>query len=349
MTDASGDLGHLPIHAVYFGGGTPTDLAPSDFEAILGCLRRRYRIVNDCEITVEGRVVGFSEDKIRACVDHGVNRFSIGVQTFDTGLRRMLGRIADRREVVSFLNMLASCGQAAVVADLLYGIPGQTLENWLEDQRIVLETLDVSGIDHYRFNIHPGLPLAKSIEKGLIPAAPDESAIYEMYRMGEDVMRDAGAIRLSIKHYALTYRERNANNDISGRKCPCLPFGIHASGRMGNFVFHQTDDLNTYREMVQSGRKPLDRAGRMPPDYPVCCELIGQIARKRGINVRLAAQADSERSASIVEAVGPVLRAWEAEGLISDGLFGWKRLSSRAMFRHREIAPDLLEAVAGAY
>jgi oxygen-independent coproporphyrinogen-3 oxidase len=343
------ELSGYPINAVYFGGGTPSDLSPHDAERILKLLHASYNLANDCEITMEGRIAGFTDGTVKACLDNGVNRFSIGVQTFNTKLRKMIGRTSDQKEVIDFLNKLAAFNQASVVIDLLYGLPGQTMEDWVEDQRIVLKETAISGLDHYKLNVHPRLPLEQVIEKGKIPPCPDDALCYGMYCEGEEIMNDCGAVRLSIKHYALEYRERNANNDVAGRKNICFPFGVHAGGRAGDFSFRQTDDLKLYREMVEQGVKPLSYAGKLPPDYAVNSTLGGQISRQRGINLPLAAKQDKAMAERICETCEPFLADWQKRGLLSPGRMGWLRLSGYAMFAHKRLVPELMEKVAEAY
>ncbi len=350
LEDSSANgLHDMLVSAVYFGGGTPSELKPDDFEAILSTVKRCYRLSNDCEITVEGRISGFSEDKMKSCVDNGVNRFSIGVQTFDTELRRSIGRHASREEVMETLGKLASFKQAAVVVDLLYGLPGQTVEQWSEDLRTVVNELHISGLDHYHFNLHPGLPINALIESGKLPPCPDSKTRFEMFKLGEDVMADTGATRLSVKHFALDWRERNSNNDIAVRKRPCLPFGAHAMGRLGRGIFRQVDDLKTYAALVEDGRKPLEYAGEVPADYEVCSEIAGQISKRRAINIQKAAAVDPTREKAIIARCAPILLCWLDEEFLVRGQFGWMRLTSEALFKHRDFAAELMEAVAEVY
>ncbi|MDD3119061.1 MAG: radical SAM protein [Victivallales bacterium] len=350
LADAAPALNRYPINAVYFGGGTPTDLEPEDLAALLTLLHRHYRLANDCEITVEGRITGFDNDKIQACLDHGVNRFSLGVQTFDTALRRSLGRAADRNQVIARLQQLAMTNQAAVVIDLLYGLPGQTPEQWREDQRLILGEVPVSGLDHYRLRVHHRLPLAQKVAAGQLPSLPDETACWTMYRDGEELMAAAGAVRLSIKHYALDSRERNLNNDISGRKHICLPFGIHAGGRLGDYRFAQTDDPAEYRRAVTAGRKPLAAAEQLPPDFPVAAVLAGQISRQRRLNlVPAAATAAADRHHRILELGNAVLEQWREKGWLLPERHGWSGLTSRGMFMHPQLGTELMEKVAQAW
>ena len=130
-----------PIHAVYFGGGTPTDLEPEDLEQLLQGVRKHLPLANDCEITMEGRVDKFTDAKIDACIRGGANRFSLGVQTFNTKVRRRMGRRATREEVLELLAKLCDRNQAAVVIDLIYGFPDQSMDIWEADVRTFLECI----------------------------------------------------------------------------------------------------------------------------------------------------------------------------------------------------------------
>lgn len=348
-TSSEQGLRDMLVNAVYFGGGTPSELEPEDFEELLSTIKRSYRLSNDCEITVEGRVSSFAEDKMKACVDNGVNRFSIGVQTFNTELRRSIGRQNSGAEVIGTLEKLASFKQAAVIIDLLYGLPGQTLAQWSEDLRTVVEDVQISGVDHYQLNIHKGLPINALLEGERLAPCPDAKTRFEMFKLGEDAMADAGATRLSVKHFAFDWRERNANNDIAVRKRPCLPFGLHSGGRLGNYMFRQTDDLKAYRRMVEDCRKPFEYAGKVPADYEVCSEIAGQISKRRSINIQKAAALDPERARAIIAICAPILLCWLNEGFLKHGQFGWMPLASEALFKHRSFAEELMDAVAEVY
>lgn len=337
------------INAVYFGGGTPTDMRPQDFGRLLRIIHNKYNLTNDCEITIEGRIKGFTNDKMQACIDNGVNRFSIGVQTFDTQIRRSIGRFASKEKLIKALEKLISFNQAAVVIDLLYGLPGQNMDDWIEDQRIIIEDLPISGCDHYLLGLHSGLPLAQAIADGKRPKCPDENLSFQMYKTGKEIMRDAGAVRLSLKHYALEFRERNANNDISGHKNICLPFGVHAGGRLGKYFFSQTNDLQEYHKMVSEQLKPLAKARLMPGDYPVCSEISGQVIRRLGFNLPAAVEKVPAYSEKILEQCAPLIKKWKKDGLVEQGWKDWLRLSDRALFKHKTLIPELMDKIASAW
>src|SRR5690606_11158364 len=89
-----------PVEAVYLGGGTPSALTAEELSRLLRTVRRCLPLAPDCEITVEGRIIHFDPDKVDACLDAGANRFSIGVQSFDTAVRRRQGRRSSNEEAI---------------------------------------------------------------------------------------------------------------------------------------------------------------------------------------------------------------------------------------------------------
>lgn len=112
-----------PIHAVYFGGGTPSALSARDLARIITALRDKLPLAPDCEITIEGRVLNFDDARIDACLDAGANRFSIGIQSFNSRIRKKMARTSDGPTAMAFMQGLVKRDRAAVVCDLLFGLP----------------------------------------------------------------------------------------------------------------------------------------------------------------------------------------------------------------------------------
>lgn len=174
-----------PVHAVYMGGGTPTALQADDLRRILKEVRAVLPLANDCEITVEGRLSNFGPDKMEACFEGGANRFSLGVQSFDTEIRQAMGRVSDRDTLIRQLQLLQSYDQAAVIVDLIYGFPMQTMDRWLADIATA-QSLKLDGADCYQLNVYRNTPLAKAIESGRLPARGGRPhAVGHVRRRGE--------------------------------------------------------------------------------------------------------------------------------------------------------------------
>lgn len=245
-----------PIDAVYLGGGTPSALSSRDLERVLAAVRRHLPLTDDCEITLEGRSVHFDADKIDACLTAGVNRISIGVQSFDTDVRRRQGRRTDKAGIIRFLQDLRRREGLTLVVDLLYGLPGQTPEVWHEDLRIAA-TLDLDGIDLYGLNLIPGTPLHRAIGAGKFPAAAALQDLGALYRTGAEFLGAAGWTQISNSHWRRTPRERNRYNLRIKEGTDCLAYGAGAGGLAGAFSYIISPDLQAYEDAVRRQEKPL--------------------------------------------------------------------------------------------
>jgi len=138
-----------PVNAIYFGGGTPTVLSSNNIIQLLRHIKKYIPICNDCEITFESNLYSLSEDKMDACLSSGINRFSIGVQSFDTNVRRRMGRKLEKDDLTRKIKLLKRKGLAVISIDLIYGLPNQTMKIWEDDLRTFID-LGVDGIDLYQ-------------------------------------------------------------------------------------------------------------------------------------------------------------------------------------------------------
>lgn len=245
-----------PVTAIYLGGGTPSALTAVELSRLLLTLRRELPVTADCEITVEGRIIHFDAEKIDACLEAGANRFSIGVQSFDTEVRRRQGRRSSREEAIAFLEALRQKTGSAMVIDLMYGLPGQTMEVWRRD----LETATAiapDGIDLYGLNLIPGTPLFTAMEAGKFAAAPKLADLGNYYRTGCEILNALSWRQVSNNHWARTPLERNLYNRLIKEGMDCLAYGSGAGGSIGELSYGLTGDLAGFGEAVKAGRKPI--------------------------------------------------------------------------------------------
>jgi oxygen-independent coproporphyrinogen-3 oxidase len=247
---------HDVIEAVYLGGGTPSALSAGDLTRILDTMRQRLPLASDCEITLEGRIIHFDDEKIDACISAGVNRISVGVQTFDTTVRRRQGRRSSKEEAVRFLTGIRDRSRVALVIDLLYGLPGQTEEVWREDLRIAA-ALAPDGVDLYGLNLIPGTPLHQAVvAKKLYPTTLQHLGV--MYETGVAFLGEAGWRQISNSHWARTPRERNVYNLRIKQGVDCLAYGSGAGGTLGRYSYSVAGNLQQYNVDIAAGHKPLD-------------------------------------------------------------------------------------------
>nr|WP_281396749.1 heme anaerobic degradation radical SAM methyltransferase ChuW/HutW [Roseospira visakhapatnamensis] len=301
-----------PIHAVYLGGGTPTALDAPDLHAVITAARTHLPLTPDCEITVEGRVHGFDDEMITACLEAGANRFSIGIQTFNTAVRHRLGRKADRDAAERLLAGLVARDRAAVICDLIYGLPGQTLETWRDDVRTAIE-LGLDGVDLYALTLVPHSPLAQSIDKGAQPSAPPLADHARFYGAGLDLLDTAGWRHLSQAHWARTTRERNLYNQSVKEQAHCLAFGAGAGGLLAGHRYRLEPDEALYRHRIAADEKPLAALFAPASDPPARAAVAASLESGRMAPDHLETLA----GAGFAARLAPLLDHWTEAGLVA--------------------------------
>jgi oxygen-independent coproporphyrinogen-3 oxidase len=327
------------IHAVYLGGGTPSDLEAVDLCRLVAGIRTILPLANDCEITVEGRVAGFSVDKITACLDGGANRFSIGVQSFSTEIRRKMGRISDREQVLAMLDNLAGNNNAATVIDLIYGFPGQTMDIWQEDVRTFLEETALDGCDMYQLNVFRGGPLATAIEEGRLEPAADIPVQADMFALGRRMAMRERMKRLSMNHWAWNERERNRYNSFTRFGATCIPFGCGAGGRLQGHYFFQEGNLKQYYKFVANREKPIATAMRLSRWRPFFRDLVGSM-EEGAVNLHRLAR---DHGVDAPGLFAPLLEQWQRVGLITLDGDGWLELTEAGEFWNVTLAQKLID------
>ena len=248
-------LQSAPIHAVYFGGGTPSALPAGQLARVISLLKQSLPLAPDCEITIEGRISDFDEARTDSYIEAGANRFSIGIQTFDTNIRQKLGRLSKREQIIETFERIAAKDSVALVCDLMFGLPGQTPQSWQTDLELAA-SLPLDGVDLYALNLLSSTPLAKRVENGQLelPSVADKC---HFYLQGEAFLRRLGWMQLSNSHWAKTTRERNLYNLLIKQGADFFAFGSGAGGRLGGQSFMLQRDLAEYYTRLKQGKKPL--------------------------------------------------------------------------------------------
>ena len=255
--------GNGKIRAVYFGGGTPTALLTEDLVRLIRACYQYLPLAEDCEFTIEGRMSHFDLEKAQACIEAGANRISIGVQTFNTAIRRRLGRKHSGDEAFEYLAKLCEL-DAVIVADLMFGLPNQTDEVWQNDIARATE-LPLSGLDTYAFNLYPMLPSNRMIEKGAFPTPPGFDIQADQYAYTVETLLEKGWEQVSNSHFAYPGRgERNRYNTLIKSDIPCLAFGSGAGGNFGGFSYQVQGDLESYLATPKGEKNIAFMSGHSP-------------------------------------------------------------------------------------
>ena len=236
------------VHTVFFGGGTPSYLPAADIRHIMDTVRRAFDLTEGAEITLEANPGDFSGEKLAAYLDCGINRLSIGVQSFDDGLLNTLGRRHTAAEAIRAYRQAATAGFDNISIDLMYGLPRQSLQQWQDTLNDALQ-LSPPHISMYCLTLEGGTPMERWVDQGSMPE-PDPDLAADMYLMAQDRMRDAGYRHYEISNWALAGK-RSEHNLTYWRNRPYLGVGPGAHSYLGSCRFSTLKSPREYIRRMQ--------------------------------------------------------------------------------------------------
>lgn len=326
------------MNSVYIGGGTPSALSPHNAARLLQAVRAYLPLANDYELTLEARIHDLIPDKMEVWLANGVNRVSIGVQSFHTGVRRAVGRLDDTETVLERLKLLSDYNQAAVIIDLMYGLPYQTMDVWMDDIAL-LQTTAIDGFDLYQLNVYENSALQATIDSGRMPAAATVAEQARMFAKAEAWLDDHLFTRISVCHWAKSNRERNMYNTLTKNGVAVVPFGSGAGGKIENVTLSLDRDLKNYMNAIDQGIKPIIGMLQTANSHGLQNDVLGQI--KQGyLDIHFLAARYGEN----ILHIKPLLDIWESRGLIRTQAT-ISRLTVAGQFWYTNIAQSVLECL----
>ena len=204
-----GEQGRLKPATVYVGGGTPSLLTLTQMEGLFAAIDKHINLDFVDEFTIEANPGTLTVDKLRLMKAAGVNRLSIGVQSLDDDCLKKIGRIHTVQEAVESVRMAQEKGFDNISIDLMYGLPGQTMETLKASVEKAL-TLDVQHISIYGLQLEEGTVFSRQQEMGKLQL-PDDEQVEMMYDYITEVLPLNDYTRYEISNYALPGFESNHN------------------------------------------------------------------------------------------------------------------------------------------
>lgn len=252
----SADWHYREVDTVYIGGGTPSLLSEWDMGRILDCLRDNFNIMEDAEITVEANPATLSDEKMERYLRKGVNRLSIGVQSFDNHILGILGRIHNKNDAFYSFQRAKKAGFENINLDIMFGIPGQTMKMWKDTVRQCI-FLRPTHISLYSLQIEEGTEFYKMIyEDGQLDPLP-EITDREMYHAALKMMRTAGYEHYEISNGALPGC-RSRHNMKYWSYAEYLGLGLGASSFVDGSRFKNCDKMHDYISAIKQNVAPVD-------------------------------------------------------------------------------------------
>lgn len=215
------------VDTVFFGGGTPSLMTARELAHLLSVLHTVFDISPEAEITLECNPGTADPDKLRAFRECGINRLSIGVQSFHEDELRMLGRIHTAEQAAQCVRWARQAGFTNLSLDLISALPGQTYEQWMDNLKTAV-SLEPEHISAYSLILEDGTPLKEAYEAHLLPPVPDEETDRRMYHDTKAFLASFGFHRYEISNYARPGFESRHNSGY-WTEHPYLGFGAGAS------------------------------------------------------------------------------------------------------------------------
>ncbi len=247
------------VDTIYFGGGTPSHFGGSRLATILRCIRKYYRIAKKCEITVELNPDSTDASLLTELRKAGVNRLSMGVQSANDKELKQIGRLHNFHQAEEALQTARKVGYDNISLDLIYGLPGQTMESWQESVNRLIE-LEPEHLSCYGLKLEQGTPL---YEQRMEIDLADDDTQADMYLWMVDRLKQAGYEQYEISNFSLPGKQSRHNLKYwLGEEY--MGFGPSAHSYFGGRRYGFTRNLPTYVQGILHNGKIIDESEDIP-------------------------------------------------------------------------------------
>jgi oxygen-independent coproporphyrinogen-3 oxidase len=243
------------VDSIYFGGGTPSTLAPDSLSGILQACHRRFLLCESCEISIEANPGTLTHASIDSYARSGVTRISMGAQSFNDQELSAIGRIHTSAMVKEALNLLKTEGFGNLNIDLMLGLPGQTVTSWRKNLNEIA-LMEIPHVSVYMLDLDEPCPLAERVAKGEV-RLPDEDLVSDLYLETIDFMAALGYRHYEISNFALSGHECRHNLKYWTRK-PVYGFGLGSHSFDGRSRWANAAHMDDYLTAIENGQSAVE-------------------------------------------------------------------------------------------
>jgi oxygen-independent coproporphyrinogen-3 oxidase len=258
----------LPVDTVYFGGGTPPLLGVERLGRIVRALHGRFAFQATGEFTIEVTPGSADTQFLAQSLRMGMNRLSIGAQTFEDQELRAVGRLHSASDTRELVQQARAVGFANVSLDLVAGLPHQTSASWQRNLEAVLR-LEPQHVSLYLFEIDEKSRLGREVLRGgtryHAPAVPGEEFMADAYELGQEALRREGYIQYEISNFAQPGYESRHNLKY-WQLAPYVGFGAGAHSFDGMNRWANEDHAKLYIDSLAGGRSPIAGVRKLSPE-----------------------------------------------------------------------------------
>ncbi|HAC66302.1 MAG TPA: coproporphyrinogen III oxidase [Cyanothece sp. UBA12306] len=274
------------LETIFFGGGTPSLLPPSDFEKILNSLKQKFVILPNVEISLEIDPATFTLEQLKKYYELGVNRVSLGVQAFQNNLLEACGRLHRIQDIFEAIEYIRQIGINNFSLDLISGLPYQTLEDWVFSLETAIK-ISPNHLSCYDLVLEPVTAFGKQYKPGQNPL-PNDEITAQMYRVAQQMLTDAGYQHYEISNYAKPGYQC-FHNRVYWENLPYYGFGMGAASYTNQQRFTRPRNRKDYYQWVQqlSESKGLINCPKLTAIDILLETLMLRLRLKEGIKLSL--------------------------------------------------------------
>ncbi|NIA28496.1 MAG: radical SAM family heme chaperone HemW [Actinobacteria bacterium] len=274
-------FGGFSFSTLYFGGGTPSLLSPQEVGKIISSIRQAFHITKDIEISMEANPGTLESAPFENYLKAGVNRLTIGTQSFNDRDLRFLTRIHSAAQAENAILSAQKAGFQNIGIDLIFAVPGQTLDGWEQNVRKATE-LKPQHISMYSLTFEEGTPLTKALRLGKVEKCSEELE-RQMYLLGKQLLQNAGYEHYEISNFALP-GFRSHHNQKYWDGSPYLGLGPSAHSYNGQSRQWNIADVSKYLQYLEKGNLPIESEEKMSREQQKLELLLLGLRRVEGIN-----------------------------------------------------------------
>ena len=239
---------------LYIGGGTPSVLPEGDLEGLIADIRTAFTIATDAEITVEANPADITESLLASLRRSGVNRLNIGIQSFNDGILAFLGRRHNQKQAQEAIAAARRAGIENIGIDLIYGVPGQSMDVWLSTLRAAV-ALTPDHLSCYQLTLEEGTPLAERCSRGEV-VLPEEAVQADFFCNTSKFLEENSYLHYEVSNFARPGRESRHNGKYWNHT-HYLGLGPAAHSFDGRRRWWNHRSVKTYRENLAAGKTPV--------------------------------------------------------------------------------------------
>ena len=273
-----------PLATLYIGGGTPTALSVDTLSDLINCISGHFDFIENHEATIEANPGTLDKEKLQAIRSAGINRISLGAQSFNDDELSFLGRIHNHEEAEQAVHLSRDAGFENIGIDLIYGLPGQGVNSWRKTlERAV--SLKPEHISAYELTVEKGTLLYKYFREGVEkPGHPDEDKIIGMYNHAIDYLTANGFIHYEISNFGMPdyFSRHNLNYWDRGEY---YGTGLGAHSFINGKRFYNTSDLDEYIKTISESKSPMKDSEKITEEKALSEAIFLGLRKTEGVNV----------------------------------------------------------------